>query len=141
MVEADHARRCLQWWLLATEQKHLPGETSQDFDIGASTILRTLPDGHRILLAGQKSGTLFGLDPDNQGAILWQTRIGAGGVLGGIQWGFTASPDTAFAGISDIGLTTNADGFVPDPKAGGGLHAVVLADGKRLWDAMPSADG
>lgn len=118
-----------------------PEKPGPDFDIGASTILRTLPDGHRILLAGQKSGTLFGLDPDNQGAILWQTRIGAGGVLGGIQWGFTASPDTAFAGISDIGLTTNADGFVPDPKAGGGLHAVVLADGKRLWDAMPSADG
>ncbi len=126
---------------LQPDKSTCPEKAGPDFDFGASTVLRTLADGRRILLAGQKSGILFSLDPDNQGAILWQAKLGTGGVLGGIQWGFTASPDAAFAGVSDIGLTTNANGFLPDPKAGGGLHAVALADGKKLWDALPAAEG
>ena len=40
-------------------------------------VLRTLPNGHDILLAGQISGVVYGLDPDHGGEILWQTRIGA----------------------------------------------------------------
>jgi polyvinyl alcohol dehydrogenase (cytochrome) len=55
--------------------------------------------------------------------------------------GRTADSDAVYAGISDIGLTTAADGFEPDPKAGGGLHAVALATGKKMWDAVPPAEG
>jgi len=126
---------------LQPDKSICPEKPGPDFDFGASTILRTLPDGHRILVAGQKSGSLFGLDPNNKGEILWQTKVGGGGVLGGIQWGFTASPDAVFVGVSDIGLISAAEGFEPDPKAGGGLHAVALASGKKLWDATPSAEG
>jgi polyvinyl alcohol dehydrogenase (cytochrome) len=42
----------------------------------------TLPAGEDILLAGQKSGAVFGIDPDI-GTILWRTQVGVRGFLGG----------------------------------------------------------
>ncbi len=38
----------------------------RDVDFGASTLLAKRSDGKDILLAGQKSGTLWALDPDNR---------------------------------------------------------------------------
>ena len=69
-------------------------ECGPDIDFGASAILRTLPDGQRVLLAGQKSGVLHALDPDAEGKVLWQKRLSPGGVLGGIEWGFAADDST-----------------------------------------------
>ena len=49
-------------------------------------------DGKRVLLAGQKSGAMFGINPDT-GEVLWKTQAGEGGMLGGIEWGFTVDGD------------------------------------------------
>jgi polyvinyl alcohol dehydrogenase (cytochrome) len=121
--------------------KNCPKDAGPDYDFGSSPILRTLPDGRNIILAGQKSGVIYALDPDNKGAILWQTRLGKGGVLGGIQWGPAADKQTAYVAISDVGATGGAEGIIPDPKAGGGIFAVEISTGKKLWSALPSADG
>jgi len=43
-----------------------------DHDFGASIVLAKRPDGHDVVLAGQKSGTLYALDPDAQGKVLWK---------------------------------------------------------------------
>ena len=56
----------------------------------SSPILRILPDGRRVILAGQKSGVMHAIDPDRKGEILWQQRVGKGGLIGGIQWGSAA---------------------------------------------------
>jgi polyvinyl alcohol dehydrogenase (cytochrome) len=66
----------------------------------------------------------YGLDPDNRGALLWQYRAGRGSVLGGIEWGAAVDGDRAYFAVSDITL--------PEP---GGLHAVNIASGARLWFA------
>ncbi len=58
-----------------------------DHDFGASIVLAKRADGHDVVLAGQKSGTLYALDPDAQGKVLWQHSFGAGSVIGGIHWG------------------------------------------------------
>src|SRR4029077_9688043 len=98
-----------------------------DVDIGTSPILKTLPGGKRVLLVGQKSGMVHGLDPDEEGKILWQTRIGAGGALGGVQWGMAADDDNAYVALSDIHLREKA----------GGLFALKLASGEKVWYAPP----
>src|ERR1700730_86268 len=49
----------------------------------SAPVLRTLSSGNDILLAGQISGVVYGLDPDHGGEILWQTRIGAPPAGGG----------------------------------------------------------
>ncbi len=99
-----------------------------DLDIGASVMAVTLSTGKDILVAGSKGAMLYALDPDNNGAILWQTRLGRGGALGGIHWGMTFVGDVAFVPISD--RFTGADGGM---EAKPGLHAVDMKTGELLW--------
>jgi len=98
-----------------------------DFDYGASAVLRALPTGRRVLLAGQKSGVLHALDPDRGGKILWKRQLSEGGVLGGIEWGFAADAETAYVPISDL--------WKKNPNEAGGVFAVRTRDGKIVWHA------
>jgi polyvinyl alcohol dehydrogenase (cytochrome) len=98
-----------------------------DYDFGISPALVTMANGKDILVAGQKSGLAFGFDPDHGGKIVWQYRAGRGGTLGGIEWGVAADRDLAYLPVAD--QTTQAPG---------GLHAVKLETGERVWYAPPS---
>jgi outer membrane protein assembly factor BamB len=62
-----------------------PENGGEDVDFGSSAILVTV-SGRDLLIAGQKSGIVHAFDPDRNGEIVWQTRIGKGGKLGGILW-------------------------------------------------------
>lgn len=99
-----------------------PSPAGPDFDFGSSPILRTLSGGKQVILAGQKSGVVYALDPDEGGKVMWETRVGQGGALGGIEWGPAADEQNIYVAVSDL--------FRPQP---GGLTALALADGKRLW--------
>jgi len=99
-----------------------------DVDFGSSAILRDLPNGRRVLLAGQKSGVLHALDPDKNGEILWQKRLSPGGVLGGIEWGFAADDKHVYVPISDVWETRSMPGHA------GGIYAVNFADGTEVWN-------
>jgi polyvinyl alcohol dehydrogenase (cytochrome) len=120
----------------------------QDFDYGSSAILATTPDGRDVILAGQKSGVVYALDPDNGGAILWETRVGEGGVNGGVQWGMATDGQHVYAATSDVGRSeaSNPDPNDPSPvpfdrTKGGGLSALRLSDGERVWYAAPATCG
>ncbi len=117
-----------------------PDKMGPDSDFGSSPILRTLPGGRRVLIAGQKSGVVHALDPDDGGRILWQARVSNGGLLGGIQWGPAADASVLYAAVSDIGILPGADGLVPDPKVGGGLFAIQITTGEKLWSVLPPPD-
>ena len=82
-----------------------------------------------MLLLAQKSGVVYALDPDRRGRLLWQNRIGHGGLLGGIQWGGAADSNNAYFTLSDYSDT--------DPLLGGGLFALDLRTGKKVWYAAP----
>ena len=62
------------------------------------TILRIMPDGRRIILAGQKSGVMHAIDPDRNGEILWQERVGKGGLVGGDSMGLGRGCQTGLRG-------------------------------------------
>ena len=115
-----------------------PESNGPDFDFGSSPILVNLPNGKRALVAGQKSGVVSAVDPDQQGEVLWQERVGHGSALGGIQWGSAADNQNVYAALSDIGFRPPVPGAPPgprqlDPRSGGGLFAINLAAGKRVW--------
>jgi polyvinyl alcohol dehydrogenase (cytochrome) len=112
-----------------------------DFDFGASPILVTLPEGGRALIAGQKSGVVHAIDPDREGAVRWQVRVGRGGTLGGIQWGSAADAANVYVALSDLGRipVEGTQATAADPAVGGGMFALGLADGKRLWYTAPAA--
>src|SRR4030095_10101252 len=72
-----------------------------DFDFGASAALARTSDGKDLLIAGQKSGIGYALDPDMEGKILWQYRAGRGSTLGGIEWGVAADSENAYFPVAD----------------------------------------
>lgn len=114
------------------DQTNCPKDHGPDSDFGQSPILASLRNGRRVLVVGQKSGVVYALDPDQQGKILWQTRIGKGGPLGGIMWGSAADEERVYVANSDLrGIMS------PDPAAGGGLFALDLATGKISMQVPP----
>lgn len=100
-------------------------------EFGSSPLLRRLGDGRDILVIGQKSGVVYGLDPDDSGKVEWQARIGEGSVLGGIMYGASADQDAVYV--------TVADRDAKPPRRAGGLTALRLRDGKQLWHAPAPA--
>jgi polyvinyl alcohol dehydrogenase (cytochrome) len=103
-----------------------PDNAGEDVDFGSSPILVDLGGGKQMLVAGQKSGVVHGFDPDQNGKIAWQTRIGKGGKLGGVLWGMAANGGLVFAPLSDLGSNPS-----------GGLFALYAATGKIIWKTPP----
>ena len=115
--------------------ENCPEENGPDLDIGASPMLVRLHDGKEILVAGQKSGHVFALDPDAGGKRLWTTRIGRGGFAGGVHWGMAAGDGRIYAPNADTVFTGLEQG-----EAKPGLFALDPANGEILWYA-PAPDG
>lgn len=113
-----------------------PEKEGRDFDFGQPPILVPLGDRKRALVIAQKSGVVHAIDPDADGKILWQTRVGEGGLLGGSQWGSAADKQRIYVAVSDAVLHS-AHGIALDPKKGGGLHALDLNSGRVIWSAKP----
>jgi polyvinyl alcohol dehydrogenase (cytochrome) len=124
-----------------------PKSNGPDLDFGSSAVLASLSNGKRILVAGQKSGVVTALDPDHGGEIVWRTRVGNGGTLGGVQWGVAADEKNLYVAVSDpkfrpaTPATPGAQNLGPnssamlliDSKAGGGLWALKLETGEEVW--------
>jgi len=100
------------------------GPIGPDVDFGASPILANLRGGRQIILAGQKSGVAWGIDPDS-GKTLWETKVGYGSANGGIEWGMAYDGRRLFVAMSDI----NA----PRDRAKPGLSALDPATGRIEW--------
>jgi polyvinyl alcohol dehydrogenase (cytochrome) len=124
-----------------TAGANCPPERGPDHDYGASAMLVRTPDGRELIVAGQKSGVVYALDPANQGSVLWQARVGTGGINGGVQWGMASDGRLVYAAVSDVVRPSTVSGPSPignatfDDVAGGGLTALNAADGARVWFA------
>ncbi len=125
------------------DQTNCPDAHGPDLDFGQPPILVTLANGKDELVIGQKSGVAWAIDPDQQGKVLWQTRVGKGSSLGGSQWGSAADGHAMYVSISDIAfLPVEEPGkYQLDPSKGGGLHAIDLASGNKIWSAAPASCG
>ena len=135
------------------DKTNCPDETAPDWDFASSPILVTLASGKRALIAGQKSGVVHALDPDNDGKILWQVRVGKGHAISGIQWGSAADQSSVYVAIADLErvrlpfdeAALAASGIIgetdADPKSGGGIVALRLDNGERLWFTPPPSCG
>jgi len=101
--------------------ENCPKEVGPDWDYGASPILRTLPDGRRILVAASKSGNVIGLDPDKKGAVIWKTNLAEKppATRGLIVFGGAADEQAAYFGLNQVRA----------------LAALYLATGERKWMA------
>ena len=63
--------------------------------LGDATGFRASRDGKELVLAGQKSGTVWALNPDD-GSLVWRRDIGTGGPNGGVESSFFPITATFF---------------------------------------------
>jgi polyvinyl alcohol dehydrogenase (cytochrome) len=101
-----------------------PATLGPDHDFSASPSLTTV-NGRDLLVLPQKSGVAWAFDPEKNGEVVWQRRIGQGSGLGG-QWGGAVDGQQAYFGVSDL--------LSPNP---GGMRAVNLATGEMAWSVDP----
>lgn len=115
------------------DNPNCPKENGPDVDFASGTILAALPGGGDVLLAGQKNGAVYALDPANSGKLLWQTKVGRGGVQGGVHFGMALDGTRLYVPISD--LKDGRDGRVYDEPPRPGLYALDASDGRLLWSS------
>ncbi|MEQ1885671.1 MAG: PQQ-binding-like beta-propeller repeat protein [Bryobacteraceae bacterium] len=120
------------------EKISCPEEDGPDHDYGAAAILARTSAGRDLVIAGQKSGVVYAVDPDKNGEIVWQARVGKGGTIGGVQWGMSSDGQLVYAAVSDARFTQTPTARVLDAKEGGGLTALRIADGSKAWFAAPT---
>ncbi|MGI9228880.1 MAG: PQQ-binding-like beta-propeller repeat protein [Gammaproteobacteria bacterium] len=107
-----------------------PVENGPDVDFGAPPIL--VQDGTRsILAAGQKSGDVYGIAPED-GTVLWQQKVGRGGNQGGVHFGMAVVGNRVFVPVADFD-----DDMMPETEARPGLFALDVFSGRQLWYARP----
>jgi len=109
----------------AGENPNCPRQVGPDYDFSDSPILATTAGGRELLIIAQKSGVGYALDPDQQGKTVWEYRWGQGSPIGGV-WGPGVDERAAYFAVADI--------VAPEP---GGVHAVDLQTGHRIWYTPP----
>ena len=109
-----------------------PGE---DWDFGGAggNLLPTMVG------FGQKSGVYRALNPAD-GSILWDTSVGPGGSLGGIQWGTATDGQRIYMAITNNNNVsyTLASGQTIN---WGSWSALDTATGKILWQTADPSNG
>jgi polyvinyl alcohol dehydrogenase (cytochrome) len=99
-----------------------------DFDFSAPPMIVQTRAGERII-ASQKSGIVYSLNPSQKGHLVWQKKVGVGGTSGGIMFGSAADEHAIYVALSDATRRGNK----LDPNSGGGLVALDKSTGQELW--------
>ncbi len=122
------------WNLACPDGANCPPTSGPDLDFGMAPILLNRKNEKDLLVAGEKSGVVFALSPDD-GKLIWKKRIGKGGALGGIHWGMAADGKNIYAANADnIWAIDKRDSSIkPSP----GIYALDPANGKVLWMKAP----
>lgn len=106
-----------------------PEKAGPDVDFGMAPVLTKQKNGADILVAGQKSGVVYALSP--AGKLIWKTRIGKGGALGGIHWGLSTDGKNVYVSNADniIAIDRSDSSIKPSP----GVYALNLEKGTVIW--------
>jgi polyvinyl alcohol dehydrogenase (cytochrome) len=114
-----------------------PVPTGLDYDFGGSganlfTTRDNFGGSRDILGIGEKSGVYWAFNPDD-GSLIWNTQVGPGASLGGIEWGTATDGERIYVPISNRNSVTYT--LQPSQTAvnGGSWAALDPADGRFLW--------
>jgi polyvinyl alcohol dehydrogenase (cytochrome) len=140
---ADHTLSSDVWTIAAP--------TGPDFDFGSGPNLFTTTNpvtgqSEQLLGIGQKSGVYWAVDPAT-GKVAWQTQVGPGGHVGGIEWGSATDGNRIYVAEADTsGQPYTLGGSGPSAGqtiTGGSWAALDAATGQILWqtpDPQAAAD-
>ena len=112
-----------------------PGEYhSPDHDFGATAMLIERKDGSELVIAGQKSGVVWAINPDN-GQQVWSNKVGRGSANGGAHWGLAFDGELIFAPMNDPNRPPTPG---ENPAFGPGIHALDAMTGEIRWSYKPN---
>jgi len=116
-----------------------PVPTGPDFDFGGAGPNLISLNGRDILGIGEKSGIYWALSPDD-GHVVWETQVGPGSALGGIEWGTATDGQRIYVPIANLyGIPYQLQPSGPFVNSGS-WAALDPATGKILWQtAVPGA--
>jgi polyvinyl alcohol dehydrogenase (cytochrome) len=100
-----------------------------DYDFGSAPNLityQTASGSKTIIGAGQKSGIYYALNPAD-GKVLWQTQVGPGSAVGGMEWGSASDGVRIYVAIANLYGLSNGSGFA------GAWAALDPASGTVQW--------
>lgn len=114
----------------ALNHPNCPEPTGPDVDFGAPLMLVKSKAGRELLIGGQKSAEVHAMDPES-GEVIWTTRLGRGGIIGGVHWGMAANQNAGllFVPISD----KEVKGFPSPGTPAPGLYALDIETGTVVW--------
>jgi polyvinyl alcohol dehydrogenase (cytochrome) len=102
-----------------------PDNVGPDYDFSASPILTATASGKELLIAPQKSGMAYALDPNDGGKLVWEYRVSEGSASGGF-WGMSVADGLAYVAV----------GGYSNPESGG-IHGINLETGRGVWAVGP----
>lgn len=105
---------------------------SPDHDFGGTSMLIKRKDGSEMVIAGQKSGVIWAINPDN-GQLVWSNKVSRGSAMGGVHWGM------AFDGTRIFAPSNDAANSPDNPNWGPGIHALDAMTGEIQWSYKPNA--
>lgn len=108
-----------------------PSQRGLDQDIASSIMIVDIGEGRQILVAGSKSGVVSAVDPDRDGALLWQTRVSRGGLMGGVHFGMSTDGTRIYVPIYDSMAAPL--GGIYDNRGFPGMHMVDARTGEKIW--------
>ena len=119
-----------------------PGPYSPDYDFGGSgpnLMPGKGPKGTTLVGVGQKSGVYWAFD-EASGKTVWDTLIGPGAALGGIEWGTAFDGGRIYVPLANANNTeyTLANGQTAE---GGSYAALDPSTGKFDWQVPTPGDG
>jgi len=102
-----------------------PEALGPDHDFSISPLLTKGPNGRDVIIALQKSGMAYAVDPD-KGTKVWEYKTSEGSGMGG-QWGIAADDTQVYFGVNG------------PRQAPGGMRATTIATGQEVW-SKPAAE-
>lgn len=116
---------------LAWNHPNCDKPTGPDVDFGAPTLLLNAKSGRQLVVAGQKSADAHALDRAT-GEPVWTTKLGRGGIIGGVHWGLAANEalGLVYVPISDKEIVGFPAPGTPTP----GLYALDIETGAQRWE-------
>lgn len=100
-------------------------------DVSSSPMLLRNAAGREIIVAAQKTGDVFGLDPDANGKILWRRRITRGDFNISSIFGMAAEGENVFANVVDLGKNAQKGHYWGIEELG--IYAMNGFTGEPLW--------
>jgi polyvinyl alcohol dehydrogenase (cytochrome) len=102
-----------------------PETLGPDHDFSISPLLTKGPNGRDVIIALQKSGMAYAVDPD-KGTLVWQYKTSEGSGMGG-QWGIAADNTQVYFGVNGPRNTP------------GGMRATTIDSGQEVWSKPAEA--